>query len=177
MSSNWIVVTLLAAGTCVHAAPAVESPAAATPAVPAQAAPEKSKLEAYADKERTELHSFVESAKAELDKFEQKESNRLEAVAKRAAVEPFAEADQTKINSLQDLMTSSSAEIRKKALSDLKDKLRAQKAMGIWSKYKVKKKALWVKLQQDWQKLLTQPPLMIRGKLPAAPAAAKSAKR
>ncbi len=180
MRIDCIAALLMVAGTSAFAEKkTATAPAAATVAGPAasaatttapQVVAEKSKLDAYADKERTELHAFVEAAKAEFDKLEQKETARLEAVAKRTAVEPFTDAEQAKVKALQELMTSSSLEMRKKALEDLKDKLRTEKMTGIWSKYKAKKHAQWDKFQQEWHKLLTQPPLMIRSKAAMLPA-------
>ena len=151
-------------GTLASAQPTALTPPANTPAeiaAPAQTAPDKSQFDAYADKQRAELHSFIEAAKADLDQMEKKETARLEAVAKRVQTEPFVDADKAKIKSLQELMTSSSAETREEALRDLKDKLRTEKVKAIWTNYKMQKQALWAKLTQDWRKLLMRPPLMI----------------
>jgi hypothetical protein len=163
---------LAAAALMILGAPAFAQPAPRTPstnapaetAAPAQAPPDKTQFDAYADKQRADLHSFVEAAKEDLDRLEKKETARLEAVAKRIESEAFADADKAKVKSLRELMTSSSAETREEALRDLKDKLRTERIKSIWTNYKTKKKALWAKFTQDWQKMLTQPPLMIRKK-------------
>ena len=155
---------LLMIGAAAFAQPAAQKPPTTAPAETAP--PDKTQFDAYADKQRAELHSFVDAAKAELDQLEKKETVRLETLAKRTESEPFADTDKAKIKSLQDLMTSSSAETRGNALRDLQDKLRTEKLKSLWTKYKSKKKALWAKFSQDWQKLLTQPPLMVRRKIP-----------
>lgn len=118
-----------------------------------------SKLAAAVEKERTELQAFIEKAKADLDAFAEREKGRLDAVSKRIRSQPWAPADKAKISTLQELLKNSSAELREKALSEQKDDLRATRVKALWTKYKAEKKARWGKFKQDWQRLLTSPPL------------------